>query len=793
MIDVFLLLLDELAGSTHFYVPILAAVFFGFGFYILHKRFSYPQYILRAVIASAVAFFLFVFTCICMELLYNADAAVSTFNIKIRGVGLALFAVAVLSVLVMLAAIVRTLYVFVGFRRKLRETIQCTQLESLDYSPIAAWRVLESLPPSKLTRRQKEAYEKYRIYLRMLLGNFNGVAGKLEKLREKDKAYYHFLKCVQYTAMGNMKDAAEEIQQAEENANADTEPLIMGQIMLNRGVGYVGVGYYEAADDAFARAILYCRKNRIKEKTVWETLYYNYVFNRIRLNPDMQRQEWEALMEPLKTHLDMENPRDYIAYANIELELLRQTNADRGEINSSIHESFDYLMQRQIPINNRCVLEASFARMVWAAMGDPADVLQMLESDRDHLLKLPMPARYNCFHQIDIFFADLHGEIVEKYDKLKQSAFWYMMNQAQQDLEEYRRSLPAEAVYERCFCLKELAGRCKKNPQDYRWEAVADWLENAAALYRENGLELEAILCNLNMMDEATSLLNMNQDMEPIRKDEMEIMLERIEEAIPKFKKHPVMAGVSLRLSFYCCIMHDYDRCRTYFEMYQHLQKIVSLQHFAPWMHRYYMVAGFVVRALYFLDAVRAIREELKGQGKTTLADDWFLQFGNCNGVPESVALAMILGIEDGMLLKTKFWPLEEGECFCRMDGGLAGHMWLFLPQLGMEIDLTYSQFVQDTDKDRIFFNQGYHPMEKNRSNFLRGRKLDTLPLFAGTYVREVCMAEFSPEQQAALHEVCDRITDRLPQECPTVEMLFELYRLTMLPVSADGFEKHVK
>ena len=66
-----------------------------------------------------------------------------------------------------------------------------------------------------------------------------------------------------------------------------------------------------------------------------------------------------------------------------------------------------------------------------------------------------MPHKYRCFTEIDFMFSDLRGSIVEHNELLKETAHWYLINQASHDLEEYKRSLPSEAVYERCYCIKE--------------------------------------------------------------------------------------------------------------------------------------------------------------------------------------------------------------------------------------------------------------------------------------------------------------------------------------------------
>lgn len=49
-----------------------------------------------------------------------------------------------------------------------------------------------------------------------------------------------------------------------------------------------------------------------------------------------------------------------------------------------------------------------------------------------------MPERYRCFKEIDYMFKDLRGRIIEKNQKIKETAHWYIVNQAVYDLEKYR-------------------------------------------------------------------------------------------------------------------------------------------------------------------------------------------------------------------------------------------------------------------------------------------------------------------------------------------------------------------
>ena len=39
-----------------------------------------------------------------------------------------------------------------------------------------------------------------------------------------------------------------------------------------------------------------------------------------------------------------------------------------------------------------------------------------------------MPERYRCFKEIDYMFKDLRGRIIEKNQKIKETAHWYIVN-----------------------------------------------------------------------------------------------------------------------------------------------------------------------------------------------------------------------------------------------------------------------------------------------------------------------------------------------------------------------------
>lgn len=776
MISILLKLLEELMDGTDLFLPFLVLLLFIVGISIYQKRYHMPAYMLISVIVDGVVVFLSVVLRILGEECKQTNLPESErITHWIWGCEILLFVVLMLSVM----GCVRK---YLVIRNVLRTAVSQTQRDSYDHNPIQAWIKLNELKASEMTRRQKKCYKSYRMYLRAKLGNFSANERELKKLEEdkeqaEKSAECHFLRFFQTWSAGNISLAVEHIQKAEELCDADTDVLIHAQILINRGVGYVGLGLYKDADDAFARAIQYCQKHRIHDKELWTTIYYNYTFNKTRLNPDIKQEEWESVLEELKEHLDMEKPTDYLSYFNVEMELLRQTNAGKSQLEEIVYYAFDYMKMCKLPDFNRCMFEASTARIIWAARLNPTYILQALSKDIDYLLKMPMPARYRCFKEIDLFLADLHGRIADENDQLKQTAYWYMMNQALKDLEEYRKSLPAEAVYERCYCFKEIAGLQKRKENEYQWAVVEENFQNAIALYHENGIELEEMICKLDLIDEATGILNVDEYFRPMRKKEMKLLVEEVEKILPHLKQHPIISEIALRLSFYCNVMDDYVRCKKYYELFKKTSRVISLEHYAPWLHRYYMVVCFIVRVLYMLDAVNAIPKQEEFNEKNEVVKTWFYDFGKRDGESEAFIFGRMLGSQNKVVIKRIVWGNRltgQGDC----------HAWLVFPQLHLEIDPTYRNITGDDERENLFFQMEQHPMENGTSKFIREIKKKKEVVGPDVQIGTFGIGDYTPVMQQAILEICQMLEENLPPQCPTLQELQNAYDDVMLPVS---------
>lgn len=136
----------------------------------------------------------------------------------------------------------------------------------------------------------------------------------------------------------------------------------------------------------------------------------------------MAYEEGKAELDILKEHLDMGKPQDYIAYRNVELELLCKTGADRSKLEENVRDTLAYIRNSKMPDRNRCMFEASVARVIWSLRLNPVHILQALNADKELIRQLPMPARYHCYKNIQSFFEDLHGDIVAQYADLWKDA-----------------------------------------------------------------------------------------------------------------------------------------------------------------------------------------------------------------------------------------------------------------------------------------------------------------------------------------------------------------------------------
>ena len=580
------------------------------------------------------------------------------------------------------AALVVAAVIFWGIYRENDQNLKyAIQNTDFDGNKIEAWKSLQEIKTTNLTPWQRKKYDKSRLYLRVFLGNMRGAEQELQNY-ENDKAFYHYMKAVIFNFKGKHREELEETIAAENCCNGDTKPSLQFQIIVNRGVGYVGAGAYRLADGCFQRAINFGREKNLQNSELWLNVYGNYVFNKTRLEHDISIQECLDLLEGVKDYIDVEDPKQYSGYCNIVLELLRQKNADRAQIDEVTNQNFEYLVNAKLTDTERCLLESSMAQMVCKGRLDPVPVLEKLSKDIALFQNFPMPERYQSLKQIDFMFKDLKGPIAEANKNIKETAHWYLVNQVRHDLENYRGTLPSEAVYAICDTLKEQAGLLRYKPGQYDWAEFLRLMQSAQRLYKENELFASSAFASLDIMDEALSELNVDAEGKPLHLDAIRQSRQEVEEVLPELVKHPALNEIYLRLAAYCFAMEDLEKSKHYYESFRSLGDF-SIEHFAPWLRKWYSVLSLQMLVIGYIETV----DKLAGtdlSGETPLVQDWFKEFHQRNGYFEAFVLGRIFG---GEVMPMYLTSVSGGQ----MQGGTRsvgeiGAAWLVIPVMHMKI-----------------------------------------------------------------------------------------------------------
>lgn len=645
----------------------------------------------------------------------------------------------------------------------------------LDY--IKAWKQLKEIPEGALTPKQFCRYSHDKTFLLIMLGNLHQAEQFIQIFKDREPEYY-YLSCYLIAFFrGNNKKASEYIQLAAEACKKETGRRVKLEICINQGVQFHCKGDYVNAEDALDKAKQYLKQLRGRDPVLTAALYQNLLANQQQM-PGSTPKMSEDILKEYRAAIRDSSLYEYVTYQNTELGYLRQINASVERIDAHAKQTFDNVMNRKLSEKARYIFESSYVRSVWTGFLNPQPCLSAIREDYKSYDKLPPHMRYHVFKELNLLFKSLHGPIVTRYQDLKDYAFWYMQNQAEQDLERYRKELPEEAVYEKAFYLKEKAGLQKEHLQGkYDYAKVREYFRNALSLYESNGLVTEAILLKLDMLDEMTALQNMGEDLRSLYVSDMEALVREIEKDLPALEQQPVLDTVYLRLSFYCIFIDAHDKCRQYYLKYVDMN--VSLKHLAPWCVRYYLVASFAVRSICFYEAITRIQNGMLPAALEPELGKWFREYPHEDGYMETLLLGKFLGFDPQVLVKAKFWADDDEPALRKV------HHWLTFEAMGWEIDIAYSGFSTDENAKQVFFNRGTHPMERMTSNRIVGSVNRTGLSFDGVYYKRIDHNGLAAGESDLFQKLYKIIEAEIEEGCPSLEVIQAIWPQVMEPVTA--------
>ncbi len=772
--EIFLNWLVETVQETAYYAPLAWSVLC---IYCISKLLSQKKYhlwrpIRFAIIATGVSLIALIwYICIGQQSMENEEWQSAAHILRVINIS----SIAITALLWLFCVI---LYAINSI--KLKKVRNLTSKDSLTYNIVAALNQLKRISPSLLTKRQKEKLERYRLCLYIKLGNLNA-AEKLAKELPVEESFRYFVLYMHAHMSGDMYQAKRYIKQAEECIQKDTDHLVMTEILLDHGVSYVTTDEYPLAEEYFEKAAAAYRKYKLNNSELLNSIYYNWAFHQTRIHTGQKAKDavW-ALVKEYESLIEPKKPTDLLRLFNLKLELLRQLGATREEIDRAVCENFQAVIRKRLPIANKCMFAASVVRIVWTGFLNPELSLNYLHTHMDVLEKLPPESRYLAYKEVNLLFEKLGGPMVERYIALKERAIHYMQEEAEKDLSLWLSSLPNEAVLARGQCLTERAGLQRKLP-DYQTQVEQEYVKSAAALYRENHLHVDEIMARLNYIDGLCAPENLDEEYLPIMKEEMLAQLTEVESFLPKLADHPSLMECYIRCGFYYAMIEKYDACINAYRRY--LKSKIALAHYAPWVQRYLMVLMLQVRALYFYQALNRVKEDSALQSRTEQEiQQRFQSFPHHDGYLDAVLLGRFLGYTGNVPVKTKEWP--DGACVDGKDS----HSWLWMEEFGLNIDICYGRFEKEVNHDRIFFTR--HPLEAGTSEWIKIIKFHTnqdLPLIRET----VFPGRFPQELSQMLQQIYEMIMQYIPEECPGLEEIVQLYQRTVLSVPGivSGFK----
>lgn len=619
---------------------------------------------------------------------------------------------------------------------------------------VEALELLSTVKEGWLSSKQLQGYQKRMFFLLVNLGNLRKASAYLERIWGKEGAFCHFALHTLAFRSGNLKNAFLEIQKAEDSEDLKDDPLLQFQIILNRGVCYAAEGNYHLADEYYNKAIAFYNTHHLREEELRDAFYYNYAFNRLRLEPDAAA--WQEVLEEYHSGLDLEKPDAQLRILNVRLELFRQTEAPREAIDDLLQRATSVITSGKLPLKNKVLFASSAARVAWAARVNPIPCLEILNENMSEIERLPAKQRYFVYAELDILFRDFHGPSSDSFASLKDRASDYLQKDAEKDLKKWQSELPGEAIYDRCDCLRKMAVlRRSRTPYDH--ESVVDIQKNAVRLYHDSGLYLDELYTRQDIMDELLDVRNRDEDYRPVYADELREQMSSAEELLSSLEGHPALAESYIRLGCYSFDLDEYEKGLCFARRFWRTG--ISVQNFAPGLRRYYADLLFRTRVILFDQAIRAAAGDPQLCSLGEAAQNWFATYPQHDGWLDTLLLGRFLSAPVG---KTKVWiPKGESEP--------QGHTWLWIPQLEIDIDLTYPQFADDQLCRCVFFYNGRHPFEAGTSLTLQVSQQSSPLVFEGIACSQLEHG-LSQEASALADTIYEFLCKHISKDCPSME-----------------------
>lgn len=629
-----------------------------------------------------------------------------------------------------------------------------------EYDVVAAYHALSNMSERFLTQNQINVRKRDIAFCLHHLGKLKQSELILNQL-QGNEAFKHFLLSATRFEYEGVAVSAEETEIAISAIDGHTEAWIVAQLYLNRGVMHTMTGEYQTADIEFQDAVVRCRELGVTSKSIINCLYENYAMNKTRLGyPDSGRAEAFKVLDEYAATLNLDKPKDAEYLFNMRMMLLRQLKAGQDELDAEF-QSFlrSDVIAAKLQGKDKSMLMARMLNLAWQIGANPDIPIQYFNEDINRLRGLDEPLCRFVAHKsiapLTVFLKpgdeeeDILAVISAELER-------YFAEDAYSDLIAYQKTLPPEAIKLQASCLEDLACLVAR-PNDAM--SREDYLKEELALYLENG-------CNMDAVRVRWDLAKLEMEKDP---DSAAAHLKEVESHVNKMAVHPALIMPFTEMCFAYGNLNMGADCMRIYKQLASMDKLTSVDLYAPGIRNEFAVASFLVRSFAFVDALQQFIENKQFMGLSPYPLSWAESLPRQDGYVEALLLAKSLGFTAGVPLSRWCWYDKEAGCDLY-------HAWLVFGEAKLQLDPTLWVLDDEDKKGRMAFPFQGHPFELDQSDSNAPAFVRTHLMCSQGQVKNVNFAAEDPQILQTIAEVLPRIEALMPAWVPSTQDVYEMY-----------------
>lgn len=443
-----------------------------------------------------------------------------------------------------------------------------------------AYEVYQSIDDKKLFEEEKTVLSRKKAFILYTLGDMNKAKHYLDCIEDEFEPNYLMLKAMIEENAMNLETAGEYWQKALNVTSETKEPLLCAMIYNNYGRLRFMEGNLTDAISFYRQSYEIARTQNNRE--IIHSSFQNLIHTSLRKGYKQKAMQYFREYETLIADKTLNDMKEGL---NLRLEIARQ-NKDSNEISKVIVDGYKEIhpllsKQRQI------IFDVSILRMMFDNKMNFDLVMGHIYDHIDEYFALKMPEKYFALKEINIPLREIQFPLCHKYALVHNRINDYMTKDALKEIDEYISRLKDYEVHQRCSIEREKIIVQKEWIRPYRFESVYSSMSDIKDIYQKNGMLIEVIFLDLDIVDECCTPKNCFQDtIKPFPKKKMEEHVQLAAEGLIKLKKYPRVAEGNIRLAVYYMVLNERAKARKHFEAFEEAK--VPIHHFAFWIQRGY-------------------------------------------------------------------------------------------------------------------------------------------------------------------------------------------------------------